>query len=80
MTCMHFGNVHICRPSGYYIGQLRRVGCRNWRTVTGHHRTSTAALRRALIHAGREDKRARTLFIDRSGWYEPSLGAEARLW
>ena len=79
MTCQHFANVHICRPRGYYIGQLRGIGCRRWRTVTGHCRSDMGALRNAISKAGRDDKRARTLFIDRSGWYEPNLGAEARL-
>lgn len=72
-------NVHILRPRGYFIGQLRGIGCRKWRTVTGRCRSSLGALRHAISKARRDDKRARTLFIDRSGWYEPNLGAEARL-
>jgi len=79
MTCMHAGNLHICVPRGHYIGQLRGVGCRRWRTVTGKCRSSRTALMRAVAKAGREDKRARTLFIDHSGWYEPNICASAKL-
>lgn len=70
--------VHILRARGYYIGQVRGEGCRNYRTVTGHCRNPYRALAAAVLKMTRSDKRARVLFIDRSGWYEPNLAMEAR--
>lgn len=69
--------LHICWARGRYIGQVRGHGCRRWQTVTGYCLTAEAALSRAALKmAGK--KRARVLFIDDSGWYEPSLSMEAR--
>lgn len=69
--------VHINIPRGHYIGQVRRRGARRWRTVTGKCRSETAAMAKAAIAMGRDDKRARVLFIDNSGWYEPHVCMEA---
>jgi len=65
--------IHVCVPRGYFVGQVRGIGCRKWRTVTGRCRDPRRALARAVCKMARDDKRARVLFIDRSGWYEPNL-------
>lgn len=65
--------IHINRPSGYYIGQVRRYGAQRWRTVTGRRKTPESAMSAAVLQMGREDLRVRALFIDRSGWYEPTV-------
>jgi hypothetical protein len=70
--------VHINRPHGHFIGQLRRAGCRNWETVTGKRRVARYALAAAVLK-GMGYKRARVLFIDNSGYYDPHLVMEARL-
>ncbi len=69
--------VHISIPRGHYLGQVRRRGARRWRTVTGKCRSETAAMAKAALSMGRDDKRARVLFIDNSGWYEPHVCMEA---
>lgn len=69
--------VHISIPRGHYIGQVRRRGAKRWRTVTGKCRSDTAAMAKAARAMDREDKRARVLFIDTSGWYEPHICMEA---
>ena len=69
--------IHINIPRGYYIGQVRRYGAKRWRTVTGHCKTDKGAMERAVASMQRDDKRARVLFIDRSGWYEPTICMEA---
>jgi len=70
--------VHINRPHGHYLGQVRRVGHRLWETVTGPRRSAHHALAAAVLK-GKGMKRARVLFIDNSGWYDPHLVMEARL-
>ena len=70
--------VHINRPHGHYIGQVRRVGYQRWETVTGKHRSSHNALAAAVLK-GKGMKRARVLFIDNSGWYDPHQVMEATL-
>jgi hypothetical protein len=70
--------LHINRPRGHYLGQVRRVGCRLWDTVTGPRRSAHHALADAVLK-GKGMKRARVLFIDNSGWYDPHIVMEARL-
>ena len=70
--------LHINRPHGHYLGQVRRVGCRNWETVTGQRRSAHHALAAAVL-AGKNMKRARVLFIDNSGYYDPHIVMEATL-
>jgi hypothetical protein len=70
--------LHINRPRGSYIGQVRRVGCRNWTTITKRRRSAHRALAEAVLK-GKGMKRARVLFIDRSGYYDPHVVMEARL-
>lgn len=69
--------LHINKPSGYFIGQVRKAGARNWETVTGRCRSSEAALAKALMAMRPSDKRARALFVDRNGWYESRVVLEA---
>jgi hypothetical protein len=73
--------LHILRTTGHYIGQVRGIGCRNWRTVTGRCREPTKALSKAVTCMGDRDKRARALYVptgDTGSYYGPSLAMEAR--
>jgi hypothetical protein len=70
-------DVHIYAPPGHYIGQVRAEGCRTWETVTMDY----ATLEDALIKASKfftEKKRIRVLFIDDSGYHEPTLMFEGK--
>ena len=69
--------VHINRPSGHYIGQVRRRGHQRWETVTGRRRSPERAMAGAVMEMKEGHNRARVLFIDHSGWYEPHLCMEA---
>ena len=72
--------LHVCVPHGYYIGQVKGYGCRRWRTVTGKCRISNNALSKAIRNMSHNnDTRARVLFVDTSGWYDPNIIAEAKL-
>jgi hypothetical protein len=71
------GYVHICRPRGYYIGQVRQFGYRRWSTVTGRCRKPEPALSRAVAKMRADHKRARALFVDTSGYYGPHVSMEA---
>jgi hypothetical protein len=70
--------VHINRPSGHYLGQVRRAGYQKWETVTGKHQDAHRALAAAVLK-GRNRKRARVLFIDHCGYYDPHIVMEATL-
>ena len=66
--------LHILYARGKYIGQLRKVGCRRWETVTRKCGTKEAAISRAAAKAkGRQWKRLRVLFVDDSPYYGPSI-------
>lgn len=69
-------HLHIYWSRGHYIGQVRLVGHQKWKTVTGKRRTAESALVGAANRM-RGMKRARVLFIDSSGWYEPNVVMEA---
>lgn len=69
-------HIHICWARGHYIGQVRKVGHRRWKTVTGKRRSAESALTAAASKM-RDMKRARVLFIDSSGWYGPNVVMEA---
>lgn len=69
-------NLHINWARGYYIGQVRSVGCRKWDTVTGRCQTAESALSRAALKM-RHRKRARALFVDTTGYYDPHVSIEA---
>lgn len=69
-------HIHINRPRGYYIGQVRRAGYRRWDTVTGKCKSSESAMSKAALKMkGR--KRARVLFCDYKGWYGATVVMEA---
>lgn len=68
-------SIHICYSRGYYIGQVRGYGCKLWRTVTGRCKTPEGAMKRAAQQMN-NNKRARVLFVDNSGWYEPTISME----
>lgn len=69
--------LHLNVARGYWIGQVRTAGCRKWDTVTGRCRSPESALSlAALSMKGR--KRARALFVDISGWYDPHVSIEAK--
>lgn len=70
--------IHIHRPRGHYIGQVRRAGHRLWDTVTGRRKSAHNALAAAVLK-GKGMKRARVLFIDSSPYYEPHIVMEATL-
>lgn len=66
--------VHIHAPKGYYIGQIRLYGCRQWKTVTGRCQSDTAAMASAVRTMTTNYKRARVLYC--ADWYEPVLMME----
>lgn len=71
--------IHILRPRNVsYVGQVRRVGCRNWITVTIRRRSAHRALAEAVLK-GKGMKRARVLFVERYSYYDPHVVMEARL-
>lgn len=70
--------IHILRPRGHYIGQVRRAGHQLWTTVTGPRRSARHALAAAILRS-ENMKRARVLFIDNSPYYDPHVVMEARL-
>ena len=73
-------HIHINRPTGHYIGQVRRYGHRRWESVTGNCKTPENALSQAVLAMKntQDMHRARALFIDASGWHEPHLVMEAK--
>ena len=72
-------HIHINRPRGHYVGQVRDPYCKTWRTVTGRCRSGRSALAKAVLHARRYNMKARALLIDRSYYYEPIVVGEAKL-
>lgn len=64
--------IHINKPRGHFIGQVRHYGARRWESVTGKCKSAESALSKAAL-----DKRGwfriRVLFIDNSGWYAPNI-------
>lgn len=73
-------DVHILYARGKYIGQLRKIGCRRWETVTRMCKTKEAAVSRAAAKAkGRRWKRLRVLFVDDNPYYGPTISFEGRV-
>lgn len=70
-------NLHICWSRGYYVGQVREAGYRRWTTATGRCKSAESALSKAALKM-HDMKRARVLFVDSSGWYEPNIVMEAK--
>ena len=68
--------LHIHAPRGYYVGQVRAAGYRIWTSVPGGWKTPETAMRAAMRRM-KGMKRARVLFCDTSGYYEPNLSMEA---
>jgi len=70
--------VHINRPRGHYVAQVRGRGCRLYRSVDNkEYATPEAALAKAVLAMKESDHRARALFITDDGWYEPHVAMEA---
>lgn len=69
--------IHIYRPRGHYIGQVRLFGHRRWQTVTGRCAKAETAIAKAINKMTPNHKRARALFIDDSGWHEAHICMEA---
>lgn len=76
------GHIHILRPKGYYLGQVRIRGHRLWRTVAGkngkdrHFRFAQDAMVKAILTMGDHHLRARVLFC--TEWYDPLVVMEAK--
>ena len=68
--------LHILWAHGHYIGQVRAIGCRNWKTVTGRCRTAESALSLAAARM-KGMKRARVIFIDDNPDYDGHVSMEA---
>lgn len=69
--------IHINRPTGGYIGQVRRPYARRWETVTGRCKTGEAAMAKAAKKMAGKN-RARVLFLDLYGWYAPVVVMECK--
>lgn len=70
--------VHINRPSGHYIGQVRKAGHRLWQTVTKHECQSPEVALGFVASNMAGMKRGRVLFIAECGYYEPNLIMEVK--
>lgn len=70
--------VHVNIPRGHYIGQTRGYGRRRWITVTRRHKNPEKAMAAAVVKMRPDDYRARAIFVDNSGWYEPNIVMECR--
>ena len=69
--------IHLNVPRGHYIGQVRAYGHQYFRTVTGRCKSIEGAMSRATAKM-KGFHRARVLFIDNSGWYDPQICIEAK--
>ena len=69
--------VYIHAPRGYYIGQVRPYGHRLFTTVTGKCKSAETAMAGAARKM-RNQHRARVLFVDREGWYDPVVIMECK--
>lgn len=68
--------VHVLISRGHYIGQVRLFGHQKWETVTGERDNAENAMAQAVMSMTPNHKRARVLFIDGSGYYEPTIVME----
>ncbi len=66
--------IHIYRPKGHYIGQVRLYGHQKWQTVTGNCQLEKTAMLGAIRAMTAEHKRARVLFC--ADWFEPTIMME----
>lgn len=69
--------IHIHAPNGYFLGQVRAGGAHKWRTVTQKCKTWNSALSRAVMKMEDHHKRARVIYVVESGYYDPTVIAEA---
>jgi len=72
---LNVATVHINIPRGHYIGQVRARGRRRWSTVTGACKTGEGAMASAAKQM-RGMHKSRVLFVDSSGWHEPTIVME----
>lgn len=70
-------SLHIHAPRGHFIGQVRPKGFRHWETVTGRRNDRGTCLRLAVTKMPFRGS-IRVLFVDESGYYEPSVVFEGR--
>ena len=70
--------IHVNRPHGYCIGQVCARGCRRWITVTKRYAEPERALAAVALHMRGKVGRARVLFVDTGGWYDPNVLMEVR--
>lgn len=75
------GRIHINRPKGYYLGQVRLRGYRHWRTVQRNgkdrrFRFAQDAMVAAVLTMHDGHLRARVIWC--SDWYEPLVVMETR--
>ena len=66
--------IHIHRPAGHYIGQVRKRYERRWRTVTAKLQTPEKALSMAALMMAPSDAFACVLFL--TDWYDPMVAME----
>lgn len=66
--------IHIHKPAGHYIGQVRQQYERKWRTVTKEWQTPEKALSMAALKMAPTDKFARVIFV--TEWYDPMVAME----
>ncbi len=53
-------------------------GHRKWQTVNEQWSNAEMVMSEAVLQMKQDHKRARVLFIDNSGWYEPTIVMEAK--
>lgn len=70
--------VHIHRPRGFYLGQIRLVGHQKWQTIETPFDKPEPAMASAVMKMTPEHKRARVLFVTDDGWYEPVIVMECK--
>ena len=65
------GRIHVLMASGYYIGQIRDIGHRKFKTVTERCKSMEGALSKAAAKA-KAWHRIRVLLIDSNPYYGPT--------
>ena len=73
---MNNNYIHINKPSGYYLAQVRGYGKKNWRDIGCRYKSSKSCMIAAIKNMGINDKHARILFI--AEYYDPILIAEIK--
>lgn len=70
--------LHIHAPSGYYLGQVKRLWEKRWRTVTLELTEAKTAMAIAVLRMEKEDSRARVIFCTHDGYYDPNVVMELK--